>query len=601
MSKSPILDRRSLDFLLYDVVRIEDLLRYPRFSEHSRETFAAVIDVAHQVALETFLPHYRASDLHEPELVDGRAQIIPEVKAALQAYIEAGFMGATADASHGGMQLPFTMENAYGICFGSANLPTLAYPALAKGVANLIEAYGSEAQKRRFMDPIWAGRWFGTMCLSEPQAGSSLADITTRATPDGAGAYRIEGAKMWISAGDHEMSENIVHLVLARLPDAPAGVKGISLFAVPKHRANADGSIGEPNDVRLAGVNHKMGYRGSINCFLKFGENNGCIGELVGEPHQGLAHMFHMMNEERIGVGLGAIMLGNAGYLYSLQYAGERRQGRHPDNRDPSSKPVPIIEHADVRRMLLAQRSYVEGAMALALYASRLIDEQNNEPDAAKRDESHLLLELLTPIVKAWSSDWCLKANELAIQVLGGYGYTREYPVEQHYRDNRLNSIHEGTNGIQALDLLGRKAMMQDGAALKLLMARIEVDCSAAAAQESLAEHAASLRSYCALAGKTTQCIGAAMAGGQVRLGLANATHYMTLLGHVVIAWMWLKQALAAQQALPNASATDQDFYRGKLQTCRYFFAQELPAVEHSARLLSSLDDSAFAMQPEWF
>jgi len=600
MSRSPILDRRALDFLLYEVIRAEELLRYPRFAEHSRETYGAVIDLAHQVALETFLPHYRKSDLHEPELADGKAVLIPEIASALDAYVEAGFMAATAGAEYGGMQLPFTLENAYGVCFGTANLPTLAYPALAKGVANLLEAYGNSDQQRRYVAPIWAGRWFGTMCLSEPQAGSSLADITTRAAPDGQGGYRIEGAKMWISAGDHELRENIVHLVLARLPDAPSGVKGISLFVVPKYRVDAEGRIGARNDVRLAGLNHKMGYRGSVNCFLKFGEAGECIGELVGQPHQGLAQMFHMMNEERIGVGLGAIMLGNAGYLYSLQYAQERRQGRHPDNRDPASKPVPIIEHADVRRMLLAQRSYVEGAMALALYASRLIDEERNDPDEAARRESHALLELLTPIVKAWSSDWCLKANELAIQVLGGYGYTREYPVEQHYRDNRLNSIHEGTNGIQALDLLGRKAMMDGGAALRLLLARIEADCAAADARPELAEHAAALRKACALAGKASLVVGKALGEGQVRLGLANAGHYMTLLGHSVVGWMWLKQALAADAALA-AGSTETAFYRGKLQTCRYFFRQELPAVEHSAALLLALDDSAFAMEAEWF
>ena len=601
MSSSPILDRRNLDFLLYDVLQVDELLRYPRFAEHSRETFDAVIDSAHRVALETFLPHYRTSDLQEPELVDGKAVLIPEIKAALDAYVEAGFMAATADAHYGGLQLPFTIENAAGTCFGSANLPSLAYPALAKGVANLLEAHGTEDQKRRFVAPIWEGRWLGTMCLSEPQAGSSLADISTRATPDGQGGYRIEGAKMWISAGDHELRENIVHLVLARLPDAPAGVKGISLFVVPKYRVDADGRIGERNDVRLAGLNHKMGYRGSVNCFLKFGEAGGCIGELVGAPHQGLAQMFHMMNEERIGVGLGAIMLGNAGYLYSLQYARERRQGRHPDSRDAASKPVPIIEHADVRRMLLAQRSYVEGAMALALYASRLIDVEHNDADEAVRQESHALLELLTPIVKAWSSDWCLKANELAIQVLGGYGYTREYPVEQHYRDNRLNAIHEGTNGIQALDLLGRKAMMQDGAALKILMRRIEADCAAAALRPALSGYADSLRRACALAGEATGAVGRALASGQVRLGLANATHYMTLLGHTVVAWMWLKQALVADARLPAAAGEEADFLRGKLQTCRYFFRQELPVVEHSARLLTELDDSTLVMEPEWF
>ena len=601
MTKSAILDRRNLDFLLYEVVGVDDLLRFPRFAEHGRETFDAVIEVAHQMALEMFLPHYRKSDLEEPELVDGGARIIPEVKQALDAYVEAGFMGTTFDADIGGMQLPFLMETAAGMAFAIANLPTLGYAALSKGVANLLDAHASDDQRRRFMHPVVAGRFFGTMCLSEPHAGSSLADIRTRATPTGEGDYLIDGAKMWISAGDHEISENIVHMVLAKLPDAPPGVKGISLFIVPKHVVNADGSLGERNDVRLAGVNHKMGYRGTVNCFLKFGEEGHCRGELVGAPHTGLAQMFHMMNEERIGVGVGAISLGYAGYLFSLEYAKERRQGRHPEQRDPDSPPLPIIEHADVKRMLLQQKCYVEGAFALAMEASRLIDIERNETDPEVRRETHLLLELLTPIIKAWSSDWCLKANELAIQVLGGYGYTREYPVEQHYRDNRLNAIHEGTNGIQALDLLGRKVMMQDGAALKLLFAQIEATLQKAAGHEALAPFAAQLGDAMKTVGAVTQAVGAALARGEIRLGLANANHYMHLLGHTVVAWMWLKQAEVAARALDAGPGHDEDFYRGKLHACRFFFAHELPTIEASAALLARLDDTTLAMEGAWF
>jgi alkylation response protein AidB-like acyl-CoA dehydrogenase len=601
MAKSAILDRRNLDFMLYEVVGVDALLRYPRFAEHSRETFDAVADLGHQLALEKFLPHYRKSDLEEPELVDGRARIIPEVKQALDAYVEAGFMGTTFDTAIGGMQLPFLVETAAGMAFAIANLPTLGYGGLTKGVANLIEAHADETQKRRYLEPLVAGHWFGTMCLSEPHAGSSLADIRTRAVPSGDGDYLIEGAKMWISAGDHELSANIVHMVLAKLPDAPPGVKGISLFIVPKYRANPDGSVGERNDVTLAGVNHKMGYRGTVNCFLKFGEAGNCRGELVGEPHTGLAQMFHMMNEERIGVGLGAISLGYAGYLHSLEYARERRQGRHPDQRDPTSPPVPIIEHADVKRMLLMQKCYVEGAFALAMEASRLIDVERNDDDVLVRREAHLLLELLTPIIKAWSSDWCLKANELAIQVLGGYGYTREYPVEQHYRDNRLNSIHEGTNGIQALDLLGRKAMMEQGAALKLLFARMQASIDEAAADAILAPFAVQLGEAMKRCGEVTRVVGEALAKGQVRLGLANASHYMHLLGHTAVAWMWLRQATVAARALDAGAGHHEPFYRGKLAACRFFFGYELPTIEASAAVLLRLDDTTLAMQAEWF
>jgi butyryl-CoA dehydrogenase len=343
-----------------------------------------------------------------------------------------------------------------------------------------------------------------------------------------------------------------------------------------------------------------MGQRGSVNTFLKFGESGDCHGSLVGAPNQGLGYMFHMMNEERIGVGLGAIQQGSVGYLHSLQYARERRQGRHPDQKDPSTRPVALIEHADVRRMLLQQKCWVEGAQALGLYASWLVD-LAHDPDEGARRDSELLLEILTPIVKSWGSDYSLKANELAIQVLGGYGYTREYPVEQCYRDNRINPIHEGTNGIQAIDLLGRKAMMHDGAALRLLLQRISASCQRAAAVPELKDLARQLLAGVELAGETTRAVAARMAAGEARLGLANASHYMTLLGHLAVAWMWLESATVAQLALPAANAADGDFYRGKLQACRFFFATELPQIELAARLVGGAERSAFDMQDEWF
>lgn len=601
MTKSPIMDRRNLDFLLYEVLGADQLTALPAFADHHRETFDAVIDLAHSLALEKFLPHNRKSDLHEPEFDNGRVRIIPEVKEALDAYIAAGFMNATTSADEGGMQLPFLVDTAAGSAFGAANVATFAYAVLARGVANLLEAHGNEDQKKRYRDPIMAGRFYGTMCLSEPQAGSSLADIRTRATPHEDGHYLLDGAKMWISGGEHELGENIVHMVLARLPDAPPGVRGISLFVVPKFHVNDDGSLGERNDVVLAGVNHKMGYRGTVNTFLKFGENGRCKGWLVGAPNQGLACMFHMMNEARIGVGLGAIMLGQAGYLHSLEYARERRQGRLPDQKDPTSAPVPLIDHADVRRMLLQQKSYVEAPLALALYGARLVDEKAHGGDEATRAEAGLLLEVLTPIIKAWPSDWCLKANELAIQILGGYGYTREYPVEQFYRDNRLNPIHEGTNGIQAMDLLGRKAMMQNGAGLKLLLQRITRTLAGCEGIPRLQEEAAALQAALRRVGEVTAFLGQKLAGGEVRQTLANATHYMTLVGHTVMAWMLLEQARVAAGAMPDAQGSDQDFYKGKLLTCRFFVRHELPVIEHSATLLLSMDDTTLVMPQAGF
>lgn len=599
MDSRQLIDRRHLDFLLHDVLAVDDLCRYPRFAEHSRETFGAAISLAQQIALEKFLPHNRKADLNEPHLVDGKVELIPEIGEAVAAFCEAGFPAVLADYERGGMQLPFAVGAACDGLFCSANAGTIAYPTLARAAANLLEVYATPEQKQLYMQPILEGRYFGTMCLSEPQAGSSLADLKTSAAAQADGTYRISGAKMWISAGDHELGENIVHLVLARIEGAPAGVRGISLFIVPRWRVNADGSRGERNDVRLAGLNHKMGQRASVNTFLKFGESGDCVGYLVGTAHQGLAQMFHMMNEERIGVGLSAIQQAAASYQYALAYARERRQGRHPDQKDPATPAVPLIEHADVRRMLLQQKCYVEGGQMLAFDAAMLVDRQH-DPDATVREQSHLLLELLTPIVKAWNSDYALRANDLAIQVLGGYGYTRDYPVEQCYRDNRINPIHEGTNGIQALDLLGRKALMKDGAALRILLERIAATCKEAAAQESLAPLAAQLGKTALLVRDTTVAAGQRMAAGNVREVLANAGHYLHLLGHTVVAWGWLRMALAAQRARAAGSA-DADFHDGKLQACRFFFATELPQVELAARLVAQADDSAYVMRDGWF
>lgn len=597
----PLINRRDLDFLLYELLQVQDLSRYPRYAEHGRETFDAALDLADSIATQQFAPHNRKADLNEPELVDGRVRLIPEVQPALDAYNAAGFIRAQLDESEGGMQLPHVIATACESLFQAANVGTAAYTMLSKGAANLLSVYASAEQKRRFMRPIHEGRFFGTMCLSEPHAGSSLADIRTRAEPQPDGSYRLSGSKMWISAAEHELSENIINLVLAKIPGGPPGVKGISLFIVPKFRVNDDGTLGARNDVRVAGLNHKMGYRGTVNTFLKFGEAGDCVGYLIGQPHTGMSQMFHMMNESRIAVGMGAVMLGYAGYQHSLAYAKSRPQGRHPDQKDPASTPVMLIEHADIRRMLLAQKSYVEGAYALGLYGATLVDQQQNDPDVAARAEAGQLLELLTPIIKAWPSQWCLKANELAIQVLGGAGYTRDYPVEQFYRDNRLNPIHEGTNGIQALDLLGRKVLMNEAAALQRLSARMVVTVKATQNDPQLQPLSAALARALETLAKTTLTLAQALQGGQLRLGLANASLYLDLMGHTVIAWLWLRQAQLASAALPQASGPERDFYAGKLQACRYFFNHELPLVLQHAKLLQALDSTTLDMRPEWF
>ncbi len=479
--------------------------------------------------------------------------------------------------------------------FQAANVGTSSYPFLTIANAHLLLTHGSPEQIDTYVRPMVDGRFFGTMCLSEPQAGSSLSDVTTRAEPQDDGSYRLFGNKMWISAGDHELTENIVHLVLAKIPGGPAGVKGISLFIVPKVVV----ATGERNDVVLAGLNHKMGFRGTVNTLLNFGEGrhtpggqSGAVGFLVGEAHQGLRYMFHMMNDARVGVGLGATCLGYTGYLHSLDYAKGRPQGRPVSAKDPASPQVPIIEHSDVKRMLLAQKSYVEGALALNFYCGRLLDEERTGADETARTRAHLLLDVLTPIAKSWPSQWCLEANSLAIQVLGGYGYTREYPVEQLYRDNRLNPIHEGTHGVQGLDLLGRKVVMQGGAGLALLVQTIDATLDRAdAAGGEAKELAAQLRAVSERLPATTAAL---FAAGDVEVSLANASLYLEVVGHTVLAWIWLEQLLVA-------AAQSGDFYDGKRQAARYFFRWELPRTGPQLALLESLDTTTRDTQPGWF
>ncbi|MEX0737852.1 MAG: acyl-CoA dehydrogenase [Pseudohongiella sp.] len=594
---SLILSRRDIDFMLYEWLNAESLTALPRYSDHSRETFDAVLDLSAQIATQHFASHNKKNDANEPWFDGEVVHIIPEVKAALDIFAEAGLIAAGQDYDLGGMQLPTLVEKACFAWFLAANVGTAAYPFLTIGNANLLLAYGSEQQQQTWVAPMMDGRFFGTMCLSEPQAGSSLADIRTRAEPDGEDRFRVFGNKMWISGGEHGLSENIVHLVLARLPDAPAGVKGISLFIVPRHLLDADGNVAEHNDVVLAGLNHKMGYRGTTNTLLNFGEGKynpdgkpGAVAYLVGEAHKGLSYMFHMMNEARIGVGLGAAALGYTGYLHALDYARERKQGRAPGAKDPARAPVPIIEHTDVKRMLLAQKAYVEGGMGLNLYCARLVDEERTSQGDDKT-RATLLLDMLTPVAKSWPSQWCLEANNLAIQVHGGYGYTRDYNVEQFYRDNRLNPIHEGTHGIQALDLLGRKVVMQDGLGLDLLLNVIQASTAQAAELAELAELAAQLDAVVyRLADVTRKLHGS----GEPAVTLANAAVYLEAFGHTVVAWIWLEQMLAA-------AGKAGDFYAGKNQAGRWFFAWELPKTEQWLNLLASLDDTCLNMQENWF
>jgi len=593
--------RQTLDFLLYQWLAADALNERGRFADHNRGTFDAVLDTCERIAREKYAPFNRTVDTEEPRF-DGEKVILPQATHdAQKAYAASGMLSAAQDYEVGGMQLPYTVEAAANSFFAMASV-SIGSGLLTSGNANLLMAHGTALQTEVFAKNEFAGRFSGTMCLSEPQAGSSLSDIATRAVPDGADSqndplgprYRLKGNKMWISAGEHELTENIIHLVLAKIPGPDGktipGTRGISLFIVPKKLVDTEGLLtGERNDVALAGLNHKCGWRGTTNTLLNFGEGkypvrgeSGAIGYLVGQPGQGLRCMFHMMNEARIGIGMAATMLGMAGYQASLDYAKNRPQGRPigPDGKDAAQPQIRIIEHADIKRMLLAQKAWCEGSLALQLYCARLVDEQHTgTPEAA--DEARLLLEVLTPIAKSWPSEWCLEANSLAIQIHGGYGYTRDFPVEQYWRDNRLNMIHEGTHGIQALDLLGRKVLMEEGKGLKLLAGRMTATIARAQKQADLAPYAAQLGQALQQLGAATE---AAWSTGQPGEALANAVPYLQAFGHTVLAWIWLDVALAV-----NAHAHDHA-QQGRLLAARYFYRYELPKIGAWLKVVETRD-----------
>ncbi|MBP2543261.1 acyl-CoA dehydrogenase [Acinetobacter guillouiae] len=592
-----LINQKDLNFLLYQVFGAEQLTQFERYKEHDKTTFDNVLATAHGIAADYFAPHYAKADQHEPMFDGQKVSTIAETKTAWKQFADSGLLCAQHDYANGGMQLPTLIHMACNAFFMSANAATVAYPFLTSAAANVIQAFGTQQQKQTFLAPMFDGRFAGTMALTEPDVGSSLGDLSTKAIKQADGSYLIKGQKMFISGGDQDITENIVHLVLARIQDAPQGFKGISLFIVPKYRTQLDGSLAEANDVQLTGLLHKMGYKGTTSTILSFGENNQCQGLLIGQAGHGLKYMFKMMNEARVGVGLGAAMIGYRGYLESLEYAKNRPQGRLASEKDPMSKPVNIIEHTDVKRMLLAQKSYVEGSLALCLFAARLIDEHQ----ADKNADSEILLDLITPVVKSFPSAYGPKANDLAIQVLGGAGYTRDYPIEQCYRDNRLNPIHEGTFGIQSLDLLGRKLWQHNQQGFKLLIQRFNQSLDEVNSDETR-ELANIFCKHFVTVQKTTQTLGIALQQGHISQTLANSALYLDMFGKLLIAWLWLDMVNKAERSFKDSPhAEDQNFLAGKIQAARYFIRWELPEIEHQAKLLTNFDDTCLSMQENWF
>lgn len=592
---NPLLRDRDVDFLLYDVLDVLSLTRLPYFAEHDRETFDLVIDSARRMAKDVLFPAYKQMDEEPPRFVDGAVTVHPKMKGIYTQLTALGIATASRPAEVGGQQLPLCVATLASAYLMAANLSAYSYVGLSAGAAHLIEAFGNEELRKRYMEPLYDGRWTGTMALTEPQAGSSLADVKTRATPAGDGSYRISGSKIFISGGDHDLTENVVHLTLARIDGAPPGTKGVSLFCVPKKRVEGGALV--DNDLNVAGVIHKIGWKALPSLVLSYGERGDCRGWLVGEPNRGLAHMFQMMNAARIMVGLHGVATASVAYHESLAYAMSRVQGRPVSSKDPLKEQVPIVEHADVRRMLLRQKAIVEGGLALVARTALYADLSERAEDEAVRTRSRLLLDLLTPVAKSFPAERGFESNSLALQIHGGYGYSSEYLPEAWLRDQKLNSIHEGTSGIQGMDLLGRKVVAAGGAALLELRAEIEtaVELARKAGLDARWVDAV-VTAFDQVAALTMELAGKGSAG-DVEGMMLHSSDYLELFGILVVAWQHLAMAGAAQAKAP-ADAEDSAFLRGKVLAAEYWIGTEIPRLRQLVELCRSGEDSYGRIRP---
>lgn len=595
---NPLVADREIEFLLYEVLDVEGLCGYEHFADHSRETFDSVLQTSRRLAREVLFPAYRAMDAEPPELGPGGVTVHPAMKELLPRLADLGILAAHRPYAVGGMQLPLAVSMAAQAYLMAANLSAFGYVGLTSGAAHLIEAFGDEHLRTVFMPHLYAGEWTGTMALTEPDAGSSLGDLTTTASPRPDGTYGLRGGKIFISGGDHDLTENIVHMTLARIEGADAGTRGISLFAVPKRRPLDDGELVD-NDLHVAGVIHKIGWRGLPSLVMSYGESGDCVGWLVGEPGQGLRYMFQMMNEARLMVGLNGIATASAAYHESVAYARERPQGRGADRRDGPQ--VPIIEHADVRRMLLRQKAIVEGGLTLLGAAAVQADLAVHAADETARERARLLLDLLTPMAKSFPAEAGFEATTLAVQVHGGYGYTSEYLPESWLRDQKLNSIHEGTTGIQGLDLLGRRAVAGGGAALTAFADATAATIARARTAAGVAEErgealADAVNDMVALTGE----LGARGAAGDVEAMMRHSADYLDALSTVAVAWQHLERAAAAGEGRA-AGRGPAAFYDGVEAAADYWFATELPTVAPSIARIRSGEDSYARMRPDWF
>ena len=587
--------KRDLLFQLFENQNCLELLQYPYFSDHSKETFTLVLDAAEQIAEKSLYPIFKEMDRLEPQLENGIVKVHPQMRAIIRQFGTDGWINAIFPYEEGGQQLPWTLHFSAAFILQAANYSASVFPFLTTGAANLIRSFGSPELRDAYTPKMYSGEWQGTMALTEPDAGSSLSDLSTTAIPtSNPGVYSISGQKIYISAGDHNACDNIIHLMLARIAGAPAGTKGISLFVVPKIRLD-----GTQNDVLTQGIYHKMGYKGAPIVHLMIGSESACEGYLVGEVHQGLKYMFQMMNEARLGVGMNATAIATAAFQTSLEYAKVRPQGRNLNDKEPHRPQIPIIQHADVKRMLLFQKSITEGSLALLIYCGLLADKISQETDSKNKIEMESLLDLLTPIAKSYPSEMGLQSTSMAIQILGGAGYTTDFPVEQYYREARIHPIHEGTTGIHGLDLLGRKLLLHEGLGWKMLQKEFQSTLKEAQPLPELGEIALTFEKYVQeFASGTAHLLFKRNQGPDYFL--ADATLFLEGAGLLCMGWIWLKQAITAQKAI-NQGSNEQNFHLGKIETARYTVAYELTKLNGILERFASTQYPTLDMKTDWF
>lgn len=583
----------NLRFLMYEVHNIQDLLRYKRY-EHigGKEEIDALLQSAKDIADRELFPYFKEMDSQPVLHKGGKIHSHPQLKNIFRIVAEAGWFTAISELEDGGMQLPYSIFSIAHLIFESANSSAQGYLGLSTGALELITLFANEELKEVYKPKMFDGKWQGTMALTEPQAGSSLSDITTSATPIDDGSFSIVGQKIFISGGEHEACENFVHLTLARIKGAPAGTKGISLFIVPKYLPQELGN----NNVICAADFQKMGQRGYATTHLIFGEGGTTRGYLVGEPNKGLSYMFQMMNSARIAVGQTAAGVASAAYYYALNYASERPQGRHIADKDLSKDQTIIINHADVRRMLLLQKAFVEGALSLVVECLKWYDLEKLMQGEDK-EKAYLMLEILTPIVKTYPSEYGIISVSNAIQVLGGYGFTMDFDVQQYYRDIRIMSIYEGTTGIQSIDLLGRKIQLKQGKAFHVLVAEMMSTAASANNIPTLHPYATKLieaiESYKKVLGHLVQFAKT----GEVEKYLADANLFMEFSGIVTVAWQWLKQGILAHQSLDDDPKNN--FYESKIATMKFFFKYELTKTLALEASLMNTESLTIRMEKE--